>query len=785
MKQILLLTKSYFHKTKGQMATLIALVAIAVMLLNIGIIMQIGLSTFFDQRAEELNAPHFTVVVGHGLADSTEVEEFLTHHESVVELEQRDILFSWGELFIGDVAFNQALILETNDPSNTMNPPTLIGDYLPLEGDAIYIPHFLMVDNNLSIGDPLRLIFRQEEIWFTVAGSTEEILLGSLMNGGIRFYISDEKAENLRVEFPNSIYSFITTRLEQPEDSNRLFNDINNATFTFNEENVYGSMYFLPMTYEFARETRTFMATIVGITVMALAGILFIICAVVVRFRINNHIETTIKNIGILKAMGYENKQIIGSISLQFGGLTLVGGMAGIGLTLVALPFVAHMMEGQIGLVWRPRVEFWAGSFTLLAVVVFILMLTFLSTRRVKKLYPLMALRDGITTHNFRKNYFALEKAKSPLSLSLSFKQILQNKKQLVMFTLIVAGLSFSAVASLTIYYSMLVNNEAFSNTIGGTVFDVSVIVQDDDVIEEIRGRLEEMPEVARLTARSLGGNRANLDDVNVSLVIVEDTAYLGNHMLVEGRFPVHANEIAISPVLANMPDFEIGQTVTMNREEVETQFLVTGVVQMMQDMGFFSLLTEEGMNRFDPDVRLRLIDMDLIAGVEIDDFIDLVEARDGDVIRAFSGRRDIEAILAGMGTAVTPVAIGNVIISAVVITLVLYMIMKTMIMRRHRELGIQKALGFTNFQLMNQLAMNLLPVIILGTAVGAVAGYFGFNSIFVALMSGTGIGTADLPTPLLWVIILVIGMVALSYGVAMLISRRIRKISAYQLVSE
>lgn len=784
MNDILLLTKSYFHKAKSQTMTLVILIAIAVALLNTGLVLQMGINTFFGERAEELNAGHFSVVVGSAIADDQEIEQFLIDHDSVVEIEQREVLFSWGDLFIGDHRRGQGLIFETYDPTIRMNPPSLIGDYLPLEGDVIYVPHFLMVDNGFELGDSMELVFEEEEMWFIVGGSTEEIIWGALGNSGNRFYISNERFQELEAEFPDAIHPLLTARLERVEDSSLLFNDLDNAIFTLNEQEE-GSMLLLAQTFEFARMTRTMLSTIIGISIVALAGVLLGISAIVVRFRINSNVEEQVRNLGIQKALGYKNKQIIGSILLQFGGITFVSGMFGVLLTGVIMPFVARVMEGQIGLMWQPGIDLLTGILTVSLTIGFILLLAYLSARRVKKLYPLTALRDGITTHSFKKNYFPLEKTKRSLTVVLSFKQMLQSKKQLLMVTLIVVGLTFSAVASLTIYYNMVVDNEAFGNTIGGMVADVGVAVEDSQYAEEVRERLIEMPEVESVFGLAPGGIRANVNDVNVSLMVVEDSDYLGSHMLVDGRFPIHANEIAISPVLANMEGFEIGEVVTINRNDEEAEFLVTGIVQAMRDGGFFTLLVGDGFRRVEPDYVFNYFRVNLETGIDAYEFIDLIEAREGDFIRTFNIRSEIEAQLSGMGAMLMPVAFGSVLISAMVIVLVLYMVIKTTITRRHKELGIQKALGFTSFQLMNQIALNLLPIIVIGTLIGAAAGYVGFNPIFVAMVASQGIGTADLPTPLLWVAVLAVGMVVLAYMVALLIARRIRKISAYQLVSQ
>jgi putative ABC transport system permease protein len=71
-----------------------------------------------------------------------------------------------------------------------------------------------------------------------------------------------------------------------------------------------------------------------------------------------------------------------------------------------------------------------------------------------------------------------------------------------------------------------------------------------------------------------------------------------------------------------------------------------------------------------------------------------------------------------------------------------------------------------------------------LGVVIGAIGGYIGFNPIFVAMVRGMGISQADMFVPVAWVVMISVGLVALAYAVSMLIAGRIRKISAYGLVT-
>jgi len=116
---------------------------------------------------------------------------------------------------------------------------------------------------------------------------------------------------------------------------------------------------------------------------------------------------------------------------------------------------------------------------------------------------------------------------------------------------------------------------------------------------------------------------------------------------------------------------------------------------------------------------------------------------------------------------------------------MVLFLMMKTVILRQRRSLGIQKALGFTTFQLMNQLALYFFPVIVFGIVLGGFLGAISFNPIFVGLTQYMGIMTASMPVPLGLTIATCVFLAVLAYSVAMLIAWRIRKISAYTLVTE
>lgn len=119
------------------------------------------------------------------------------------------------------------------------------------------------------------------------------------------------------------------------------------------------------------------------------------------------------------------------------------------------------------------------------------------------------------------------------------------------------------------------------------------------------------------------------------------------------------------------------------------------------------------------------------------------------------------------------------------VVVLVLYFMIGTTIVRSKRELGIKKAIGFTTGQLMNQIAITFVLPIILGVAIGGVLGALGTNPLMALMLNGAGIMKVSFIANPVWIFTFSVFVILLSYFLALLITFRIRKISAYELVTE
>jgi putative ABC transport system permease protein len=266
-----------------------------------------------------------------------------------------------------------------------------------------------------------------------------------------------------------------------------------------------------------------------------------------------------------------------------------------------------------------------------------------------------------------------------------------------------------------------------------------------------------------------------------------DDFAQLEGSALYDGRYPAHANEAAISVVTARTAGLAIGDTITLAAGGDEADYLVTGVTQVWDSGSDFSVaLTLNGLSRLFPDYHWTFIDVYLDDSTDVTSFAAAVTSQYGpDTVSVVDTRSGWEATLGMYGGIFGAVAATILVITVVVIGLVLYMVLSTTIRRRQRAYGIQKAVGFTGAQLMNQVTLTLLPAVGAGVVAGSVLGYVAFPALMDAVFASMGLPSAAMTASAAFTAAVAVLLVAAATAIAFLVARRIRRVSAYALVTE
>ena len=111
--------------------------------------------------------------------------------------------------------------------------------------------------------------------------------------------------------------------------------------------------------------------------------------------------------------------------------------------------------------------------------------------------------------------------------------------------------------------------------------------------------------------------------------------------------------------------------------------------------------------------------------------------------------------------------------------------IIKTIIIKKQKELGIKKALGFTSEQLRTELSLSMMPSIALGISAGALIGVMNANNFLTLMLSAYGVSQSNMEAGPWMIISVVVTGLVVSYLMVYSLSRRIKKISAYSLITE
>ena len=125
------------------------------------------------------------------------------------------------------------------------------------------------------------------------------------------------------------------------------------------------------------------------------------------------------------------------------------------------------------------------------------------------------------------------------------------------------------------------------------------------------------------------------------------------------------------------------------------------------------------------------------------------------------------------------------VILNVVTILLVVRLLLKTVFVKREKEFGIKKALGFTSLQLRYQLSLSLIPSTLLAAALGAIAGYLFVNPMFGMVLRNYGVRSSHLIVNSNMMIIPIVAVTLLVFIFSFIMSGRMKRISAYKLIQE
>lgn len=229
-----------------------------------------------------------------------------------------------------------------------------------------------------------------------------------------------------------------------------------------------------------------------------------------------------------------------------------------------------------------------------------------------------------------------------------------------------------------------------------------------------------------------------------------------------------------------------VGDEITVGYGENSRRYLITGLQQSVMNTRLY--MTDKAAQALGVDTRYNRIRVRVTDATDkrVEEVLGRIDSLDDDAITEtknyYREQRSSENVPV---YAVGFIVLIMIILSVATVLLVIRLLLKAVFIRKEREFGIKKAVGFTSTQLRYQLSLSLMPTTIIAAITGSVAGYILLNPLFTLILGGYGIRNANLLLQPFLIPITAISVTLLVFAFSFIMSGRMKKLSAYKLIQE
>lgn len=464
---------------------------------------------------------------------------------------------------------------------------------------------------------------------------------------------------------------------------------------------------------------------------MMISIVLMFTAFVVLRFTIDFTVSEEFREIGVMKAVGIGNGSIRSLYIVKYFAIAVVGTLIGY---FSSVPFGDMMLKTvSENMVLGSENGTFMGLLSSGLVVIIILLFCYSCTRRVNKLSPIDAVRNGQTGERFRKrSLMRLGRSKLPQTVFFPVNDAISSPKQfsivIVVFALCVLLMTIMSNFALTLKSEKLLrffdapSSEAHimdSEIFGKVMVDQSThkqVIADTEKLLADNG----MPGKCTMTigAQFETSHEDKTETVNFRVMKGEtnDAFHVD-----KGSAPQKTDEIAVTAGTLDNLGAEIGDRVTAVINEKEYEFMITGTFSSFVNTANaaflykdFDLGHQEAGNvmgvqiHFDGNPDKEQINQN------IEKLRDLLETdkvySTSDFINHFTGMSDTLNATKKM----------MMIITVIVTALIVILMERSFISKEKSEIALMKAMGIGNGSIILQHSLRFVIVSVIACIVSS-----------------------------------------------------------------
>lgn len=772
MRRIFLLAYANLRKSGGQNLFLSFLIALISLFCILSLTVITSFASCFDEAAEAANAPSI-FVAGQNTLFTPENQKILENDSRVSNVVYDDALYldSAQITFAGSKKTVTLLALPYGTQKYTSYQ--VVEEMPDLPENGIYVSKYFEEAGDYALGDRFDIRYDKIVYHFTIAGFVEDIYLGCVHSSAQTGVVFPEETY---LEFANHFSSnengkIANIYLDRAEDAQAVMSSFFNYAET-------GTAKYCSMTYDVCRNYATMQPSIMAMLLLAFAVILLIIAVAVIIYLIRGSLVREIKNISVLKAIGYTSNAITLSLAVQYTILTLIGSVVGGGAALAVYSVVAKAMQSLTWITIETSISPVFPICIMLGILVIFFAVSYITAFRLRKISPCEAFRENQDqVHVSQKNHLSVAGSKLPFHASMAVKMFCNSFKQNILMSVVFVLVSFAVGYVMVLNYNIAVDTQKFVDVLMYEYADITAYANPTNYYDDLDTILAE--ESGAEDAIFFDTVQVQSGDVNLYAYVTEDYQRTKNDSIVySGRHPSKADEIAIGGKSAEHFGKKIGDTITLNKDEKSYDYQITGLIQTSMDNGFDCELVTEGYEKVNPEFRPSTVYIYLKDNVDVDAFLDrVIRNEQSKISGALNTKLTIEQSMGNYVSLVDGLLISFSVVSVILIWLLLYLLLKVQIRKNERNFRIQKAIGFTSSQIRLEVFLSFLPVTVTGILLGCVLIFLLSNPLSSALFSTMGIMQADFAIPYGMVAGLLIMLMVASLLLMLIITDRVKYI--------
>ena len=536
---------------------------------------------------------------------------------------------------------------------------------------------------------------------------------------------------------------------------------------------------------------RTTVPSIVLSILIIIAVLLLSIMILIMRYSVLSSIEDDFLNIGIMKAIGFSNRNIRLIQLSQYFTLVFIGGFAGIYLSFFLSPSIGQYLFSISGMLWQEGIDFFVYLFVFLALNIIVLGFVYLQMRKVNKITPVKAITKGRSENsknNKLTNINGIFLSCFPISLRMAVKQILTKPAQYITVFFMTIIFSFM-ITTVTGLQNNFASDEQICAILGYDLIDVRLNVINKASGVNMNQILDDIDEKYNATYTSVyeTNYKGYVDKDKVQLLVYSN---LPETNIIKGRSAVTYNEVVVSSGISKSLDIDVGDEINIslsNDKKKEKTFIVVGINNQVYGLGKNISITVSGLehlleDEYIPHQYLLKLDQD----GSFDDIVNEIKNVILDNQEGVSVTNEHEIIMnriKSMQSVFLLITSVVAIVSFILIALITSLVALVVVKRETKGLGIMKSLGFTSKQIRFQFTGRFVIISAVGALIGAITTILSSNGLVNMVFGYVGLAKIPSGITIKNFIISIVFIIASSALFSWLVSYNIKKVSTKELL--